>query len=75
MADMPISVVEKACATQSAKGCVALAWQASLMPKTSEIIQQKLATIPPGEILRSVAGKYPLSDADMAWQIDFIRDL
>jgi len=75
MADMPIAVVEKACATQSAKGCVALAWKAGLTPKTAEIIQQKLATIPPSEILRSVGGKYSLSDSDMAWQIDFIRDL
>lgn len=75
MADMPLAVVEKTIATRSAKGCVALAWKAGLTAKTSEIIQQKLATVSPGGMLRSSGEKYSLSDRDLEWQIEFIRDL
>ncbi len=75
MADVPMPLVEKTCETRSAKGCVALAWQAGLHPTTAEVMQQKLAAISPSEILRATGNKYSLSDEDMIWQIDFIRDL
>ncbi len=58
----------------SAKGCVALAWRADLSPKTAEVIQQKLAHIKPGDILRADDGHFPMSEEDMNWQIDFMQE-
>lgn len=75
MADLPLRVVTRACASQSAKGCMAMAWRASLTAKAGEMIQQKLASLNPKEILRSVNGGFPLDDEALEWQIEFIRDL
>ena len=74
MADLPFSAVEQALKHKSAKGCVALAWKAGLTPSLAEDIQMRLAGISSRDLIK-VRGEYPMSEENLAWQIDFIRDL
>jgi hypothetical protein len=43
--------------------------------KLAETLQQKLALVVPSEVLRANGPDYPLDDAAMEWQLDFIKDL
>jgi len=75
MADVPIRIVERVRETQSAKGCVALSWRAGLTAKSSEIVQQKLGLVRPRDTLRAQGDRYPMSDDDLTWQLEFIKQL
>jgi uncharacterized protein (DUF2336 family) len=72
-AEVPIDVIERACALRSAKGIVSLAWKAGLTVQTAVILQVALARLPPNVILR--AGRdasFPLSEDEMRWQLAFL---
>lgn len=75
MADLPLRIVKTACRRSSAKGCVAVAWQARISAATAEEVQRKLGRIQPKDLLRAVDGEYPLTDDEMVWQIGFLRGL
>jgi hypothetical protein len=65
-------VVEKAVSMASAKGVVALAWQAGLGMRTAVQLQLRLARIPPPKVIQARNGiDYPLSEDEMRWQIEF----
>ncbi|MEO5336261.1 MAG: DUF2336 domain-containing protein [Magnetospirillum sp. WYHS-4] len=69
-------VVEKAFLTHSAKGIVAVCWKAGLDPDTALVVQQRLGGLAPRDILEpEEAGTWPLSPADMEWQLEFLNDL
>jgi len=75
MSDMPIRIVDRVRETRSAKGCVALSWRAGLTAKSSETVQQKLGLVRPRDTLRAHGDRYPMSDSDMTWQLEFIKHL
>ena len=76
LSDTRMPAVLKAFSTNSAKGIVALVWQAGCSPKLALELQQKLASLPPVEVIRpSSRAAYGLSEAEMEWQLEFLREL
>lgn len=76
MSDTKMPAVVKAFATNSAKGIVSLVWEAGCSPKLSVDLQQGLGNVAPVEIIRPSSGAaYGLSESEMVWQLDFLRDL
>ena len=76
MSDTKMPAVVKAFATNSAKGIVALVWEAGCSPKLSVDLQQGLGNVAPVEIIRpSSRASYGLSEDEMVWQLDFLRDM
>ncbi len=69
-------LVEKVVEIQSIKGVVALAWKAGLSMELAEQLQQRLAGIAPGQVLKATGGAdYPLSEDEMKWQMEFPGNL
>ena len=60
---------------RSAKGKLAIAWKADLSMNLAETLQKKLALVPQKDLLRVQGLDYLLDDADLEWQLDFIKDL
>ena len=75
MADVPFRSVRQLEATHNAKGCVALSWGAGLSAKTTEIVQEKLGQVKPKDVMRKDGDGYPMTDKDMAWQLELLRDV
>ena len=74
-AGLPEDVVHKVFSAQSAKGLVAVAWKGGLSMKLAVAIQQRMARIPPAEVLGPVKGaNYPLGEDEMRWQLEFFGD-
>jgi uncharacterized protein (DUF2336 family) len=72
MAGMPPSLVTRIVDSQSAKAITSLAWKAGLKMRFAVRLQARLANIPPREMLQAKNGiAYPMSEEDMAWQLDF----
>ncbi len=68
-------VVHKVLSARSAKGLVAVAWKGGLSMKLAVAIQQRMARIPPAEVLAPVKGaNYPLSEDEMRWQLEFFGE-
>lgn len=76
LAGLPLKVIEKTVQTKSVKGLVGVAWKAGLSMRLAERLQVKLAKIPPRNVMLARGGTYyPLSDEELEWQLDFIKDL
>ena len=60
---------------RSAKDMLAVAWKAGLSTNLAETLLKKLALVPQKDLLRVQGLDYPLDDADLEWQLDFIKDL
>ncbi len=58
----------------SVKGVVAICWKAGLNVQTALAVQKRIARISPRNVLGSVDGKYPLSENEMLWQLEFFQD-
>ena len=55
---------------------VSLVWEAGCSPKLSVDLQQGLGNVAPVEIIRpSSRASYGLSEDEMIWQLDFLRDM
>jgi uncharacterized protein (DUF2336 family) len=73
LAKLPLDAVDKVLAAHSAKGVVALAWQAGLTMRTAVVLQTGLAHIAPSAVVRPRADNaYPLTPEAMCWQLDFL---
>ena len=76
MSKTPVDVVSRAISMRSAKAIVALCWKADLSMRLATRVQMHLANIPPNDVLRATASdKYPLSNDEMRWQLEFISGL
>ncbi len=76
LAEVPVPMVEQVLSMQSAKGVVALIWKAGLSMRLAVQLQLRLAGIAPKQVLRPRAGdRYPLTQADMEWQLDFLHGM
>lgn len=65
-------VVDRACTLRSTKGLVSLIWLAGFSALCSPALQMLLLRLPPEAILVSEDGIFPLSVAEMQWQIEFL---
>ena len=71
-----VAMVEQVVSTHSAKGVVSLAWKADLSIRMATQLQMRVAGISPRKVLPPASGKrYPMSDEDMEWQLEFFRGL
>lgn len=69
-------VVRRVFMEKSPEGIMALAWKASLPAKMGVQIQQRMGRIAPSDVLTPTEdGKYPLTDEELAWQVEFFTDL
>ncbi len=76
MSGLSEGVILHAISTRSAKGIIAVAWKASLEPWLVEQLQLRLCKIPKQDVLTPPFGQvYPLSEEEMIWQINFLKDL
>jgi len=74
LAEMSVSTVEKIANADNAKGVVALCWKAGLLPESSIIVQKRLGRIKPNQIIKPSNGKYPLTQDEMEWLLEFFGD-
>lgn len=71
-AGLPVAQVERILRSQSAKGVTALAWKAGLPVRLAVQLQLRIAGISPRSTLNPREGVlYPLSEAEMTWQLEF----
>jgi uncharacterized protein (DUF2336 family) len=70
------AVVAKILVSHSAKGLTALAWKAGYTMRLALQLQIRLARLPPKARLNaSRGGSFPLTPAEMEWQIEFFQSL
>jgi hypothetical protein len=76
-AEVSVERVQKIIATQSAKGMVALSWQAGFDMPAAMVLQTKLAKVPPPDLVRSRAGSqgFPMTPEEMSWQLEFFASM
>ncbi len=71
-AKTPEALVEKVLQHQSAKGITALCWKAGISMRTCRQVQTRTARVQLGKALNAREGLYyPLSEADLIWQLEF----
>ena len=69
-------LAEKILNSGSPRGVTALAWSAHMDMRFATQLQITLARIPPGEALEAGSGaEFPITPAQMRWQISFFKDL
>lgn len=70
------AVVAKILVSHSAKGLTALTWKAGYTMRLALALQIRLARLPPKSRLNaSRGGSFPLTPAEMEWQIEFFQSL
>ncbi len=75
-AQVPVSVVERACTLRSAKGLVSLVWKAGFSVRCAGPLQVLLARLGPAQVLRANdSGGFPLTLDEMRWQLDFLQHI
>jgi uncharacterized protein (DUF2336 family) len=72
-ADVPLQVIERACALRSAKAMVALTWKAGLSMTAAVVVQAMLGRLSPDLVLRPEdGGGFPLPIEELRWQLSFL---
>lgn len=72
MSGLEESLIDKVISMASAKGMISVAWRAGLSMSAAEELQLHLARVPPPKILEAEDdGGFPLTEDEMAWQLDF----
>ena len=71
LAKVPMDLVNRVLSGQSARGVTALVWKAGLSPGFAKRAQLRLAHIPPASVLNPRGDKFPMTDAEMKWQLEF----
>jgi uncharacterized protein (DUF2336 family) len=75
LSTLPVTLIRKVVATQSAKGCVSVAWKAGLSVELAEHLQAKLLHLPYHRILKPApGGSYPLAPDAMTWHLEVLGD-
>jgi uncharacterized protein (DUF2336 family) len=73
---LPPAVVAKILASHSAKGLTALTWKAGFTMRLALQLQVRVARLPPkARLIAGGGGTFPLSAAELEWQIEFFRSL
>ena len=72
--NQPEAAVKEIFSTHHVKGIVALAWKAKLSMKLAVLMQQRMVSIAPTEMLKAAEGhEFHLGDDEMNWQLEFFR--
>ena len=72
---MPLQSVEEAVRLRSARALVSLCWQAGFGLRCAMLAQSVLGQLAPGTILvPGPDGDWPLSEAEIVWQIELLAD-
>lgn len=74
LAKVPVTVVGEIVSRRVAKAIVALTYKANLRPHLAKQLQSQLAGIPPRDMVKMDGDKWPMSQADMEWQIEFFTE-
>lgn len=74
LANLSFATVKKAATTQSAKGVVAITWKAGLSTGLATQLQTKLLRLPANRVLHPRGGDFPLTAAEMEWQLEFLGE-
>lgn len=73
-ANVALSVVDRATSLRSAKGVIALVWEAGFSMQAAGPLQAMLAHIAPSSILPAgPGGAFPLATEEMRWQLDCLK--
>lgn len=73
MVEAPRADLEKIFQTGAARPIVALCWKAGLSMRTALLLQQYLGKIQPSRLIYPKEGTdYPLTQAEIDWQLDFL---
>lgn len=64
-------VAKKILSDNSAKGVVALTWKCGLDMDIAVMIQKRMIHVPPADVLKGSGKKFPLTEDDMNWQLEF----
>ncbi|MBL6958161.1 MAG: DUF2336 domain-containing protein [Rhodospirillales bacterium] len=76
LSDQSVPVVKRMLSSLEAKGVAALCWKSGFSANLSVQIQQRMARIPPTEVLGpKEANRYPLTDDEMTWQLEYYNKL
>lgn len=76
LARLSRDAIKKVVSTQNARGMVAVTRKAGLSAGLAAELQRKLLGLTPRKVLRPKSdGAFPLSDEEVAWQLDFLRQL
>ena len=72
MSGLPSEVVTKMLGSGSGKAVTSLCWKAGMTMRIAVQLQRKVAKVRPNSLLQARGGtEYPLTHADMEWQIEF----
>ena len=75
-ARIPAPVVQKILSSHSAKALTALAWKSGYSMRLATQLQLRVARLPPkARVTAGIGGNFPLSEAEMRWQIEFFGTL
>ncbi|MCW8915196.1 MAG: DUF2336 domain-containing protein [Magnetovibrio sp.] len=74
LADKSPSAVEKIAVSENAKALVSLAWKAGMEPMDITIVQKRLGGLKPVSLLKPKGNKFPLSEDEMDWLLEFFGD-
>lgn len=70
---LPMAAVERAATLRSSKALVSLAWRAGFSMRAGAAVQAIPGGLEPGALLPpGPSGGFPLTDAEMAWQIEVL---
>ena len=71
LSGLAAETVQNIITNRSAKAVIALTWKAGLKPHFASQLQSQLVGLSPNDMIRITDDRWPLSDSDMQWQIDF----
>ena len=71
-AGVAAETVERAASLRNAKALVSLVWKAGFGVRVAGPVQSLLGQIAPRALLHAKGSQFPLSDAEMNWQLDFL---
>lgn len=70
---LPLAAVERAAHLRSAKALVSLAWRAGFSMRAASVVQAVLGQLGPDDVLTALhGGAFPLTEAEMTWQVELL---
>jgi uncharacterized protein (DUF2336 family) len=71
---VPLGCIDRSVRLGGAKGLVSLVWKAGYSAGLAETVQALLGRLPPEERLEAKGGAFPLSAAEMEWQVELLAE-
>ena len=74
LTDRSPAAIEKIATSENAKALVSLTWKAGMEPDDITIMQKRLGGLKPVGTLKPQGGKFPLTEDEMEWLLEFFGD-